>query len=113
MTCPCPPRRWNNSIEPAAKEGLVLVRTPLPHPTHPSIGSWGAQGIYIGDELLGGGVLVKELEAILQLCKTVWPEGITCACTIAAAFVCSSRLSSDLHLPAAAVVFSPFLHGAC
>ena len=74
VTCPCPPRRWNNSIEPAAKEGLVLVRTPLlyptpPHPTHPSIGSWGAQGIYIGDELLGGGVLVKELEAILQLCR--------------------------------------------
>eukprot|EP01045_Picozoa_sp_COSAG04_P033098 COSAG04_NODE_6718_length_1270_cov_1.246798_2_plen_68_part_01 len=67
----------------------MLVRTPLPHPTpprHPSIGSW-AQGIYIGDELLGLGVLVKELEAILQLCKTVWPEGITCACTVAHAIV--------------------------
>ena len=78
------------------------THTPTPpHPTPPSLNrKLGAQGIYIGDELLGLGVLVKELEAILQLCKTVWPEGITCACTIAAAFVCSSRLSSDLHLPA-------------
>ena len=37
------------------------------------------QGIYIGDELLGLGVLVKDLDAILELCKEVWPEGITCA----------------------------------
>ena len=38
------------------------------------------------DELLGLGVLVKDLDAILELCKEVWPEGITCA-------------SSDLHGP--------------
>jgi len=37
------------------------------------------QGIYIGDELLGLGVLVKDLTAILELCKAVWPEGVTCA----------------------------------
>ena len=46
------------------------------------------QGIYIGDELLGLGVLVKDLTAILELCKEVWPEGITCE-------------SSDLLVPTA------------
>ena len=34
-------------------------------------------GLYIGDELLGCGVLVSELTAIFELCKAVWPEGIT------------------------------------
>ena len=41
---------------------------------------WGAQGFNIGDELLGGGMLVKDLTAVFELCKAVWPEGITCQC---------------------------------
>ena len=34
-------------------------------------------GLYIGDELLGCGAQVAELTAIFELCKAVWPEGIT------------------------------------
>ena len=63
----------------------------------------GAQGFNIGDELLGGGMLVKDLTAVFELCKAVWPEGITCACSIAHATVIV-RVVVHLH----AAVFSPF-----
>jgi hypothetical protein len=75
---------WNNSIEPAVQQGLMMARPA--HPTdssahrahnHTDRGA-GLQGIYIGDELLGLGILVEELTTIFELCKAVWPEGITC-----------------------------------
>ena len=50
-----------------------------PNPHGHALTDASVQGIYIGDELLGLGVLVKDLDAILELCKEVWPEGITCA----------------------------------
>ena len=34
-------------------------------------------GMYIGDECLGGGVLVAELTKMFEICKEVWPAGIT------------------------------------
>ena len=59
-----------------------------PNPLGHALRDASVQGIYIGDELLGLGVLVKDLTAILELCKEVWPEGITCE-------------SSDLLVPTA------------
>lgn len=49
---------WNTTIEPAVKKKLIM-------------------GLYIGDEILGCGMLVSELTAVFDLCKAVWPEGIT------------------------------------
>jgi len=48
---------WNNSIEKLAKEKKLI-------------------GVYLGDELLGGGLTVSNLTAITKMVKAVWPEGI-------------------------------------
>ena len=51
----------------------------------------------IGDELLGGGVLVSELTRIFELCKQIWPEGITyCASSGASSNLLDLRLLSRL-----------------
>jgi hypothetical protein len=47
---------WNTTIEPV-KEHLL--------------------GIYVGDELLGESVTIGNLTAIFDLCKAVWPAGVT------------------------------------
>ena len=49
---------WNTTIEPLAKSKKIL-------------------GVYMGDELLGGGIPVSNLTALFDMVKAVWPDGIT------------------------------------
>eukprot|EP01052_Picozoa_sp_SAG31_P037010 SAG31_NODE_4704_length_3021_cov_4.117043_4_plen_229_part_00 len=68
---------WNTTIEPAVKKKLIM-------------------GLYIGDEILGCGMLVSELTAVFDLCKAVWPEGITyCECTARTDALDFSRAALD------------------